>query len=398
MALLQDVAEIFNGKTPSKSEQRNSGFPVLKIKDVSENGDFRGAISSFVDDEMAKRFEKKIVQSEDIMLLNAAHNSEYVGSKNCIATEQMAGALATGEWTVIRPDKTKIIPRYLYFCINSSHIKQEIRNIVKGIHLYPKDLKKIRFLLPPLLDQKRIVRILDQADALRRKRREVIKLLDEYVQSVFLEMFGDPVTNPNKWSVLSVKDVVSDITAGTSYSGEQKKILENDEMGVLKISAVTWGKFDPQEFKAVKKKLLKKKIVTLKKGDLLFSRANTRELVAATSIVDRDYPKLFLPDKLWRIDLNKSLCDKYYFDFLLRSQGIKESLTKTATGTSGSMLNISMQKLKTLLVPIPPIDIQRNFAKKIENVTKLEMCMNSQIDELDNQFNALIQRAFAGAL
>lgn len=165
-------------------------------------------------------------------------------------------------------------------------------------------------------------------------------------------------------------------------------------MGVLKVSAVTWGKFNPKEFKAVKKKLLGK-VITPKKGDLLFSRANTRELVAATSIVDADYPDLFLPDKLWRIDLKNDVCDKHYFDFLLHDSGVRKSLTKTATGTSGSMLNISMQKLRAFSVPIPPIDLQKKFAKKVLDAENIRASMEHQTVELENQFNALMQQAFA---
>jgi type I restriction enzyme S subunit len=96
------VASILNGKTPSKSEQRSRGYPVLKIKDVDEFGEFRGGFDSFVDEEFFRAFPEKIVRQNDILLLNAAHNADYVASKSFFAAGSGVGAMATGEWMIIR--------------------------------------------------------------------------------------------------------------------------------------------------------------------------------------------------------------------------------------------------------------------------------------------------------
>ena len=79
--LIGEVAQIFNGKTPSKSEQRSHGHPVLKIKDVSDLGEFRGTFASFVDHDLADAYASKRLCEGDTLILNAAHNADYVGSK-----------------------------------------------------------------------------------------------------------------------------------------------------------------------------------------------------------------------------------------------------------------------------------------------------------------------------
>ena len=129
-------------------------------------------------------------------------------------------------------------------------------------------------------------------------REEQIRLLDELVQSIFYDMFGDPVENPMGWDFSFIHEVILSITSGWSLGGDERPML-NGEFGVLKISAVTSGKFLPQEYKVVSEDVLnstKQPLLKPCQGDLLFSRANTRELVAASCIVDKDYENLFLPE------------------------------------------------------------------------------------------------------
>src|SRR5207302_7609663 len=99
-ARLADVAAVFNGKTPSRAEQRAEGHPVLKIRNVSEHGEFRGAFESFVDPILAVQFPDRHVRAGDILILNAAHNADYVASKTYRAEPPTFGSLATGEWLI----------------------------------------------------------------------------------------------------------------------------------------------------------------------------------------------------------------------------------------------------------------------------------------------------------
>src|ERR1022692_165521 len=96
-----DVATVFNGKTPSKVDQRQAGFPVLKIKDVNEFGLFTDPFTSFVDPDFVAGLTGKLVYEGDTLVLNAAHNADYVASKSFFASGSVVGALATGEWLII---------------------------------------------------------------------------------------------------------------------------------------------------------------------------------------------------------------------------------------------------------------------------------------------------------
>lgn len=203
---LNQVASVFNGKTPAKSEKREVGHPVLKIKDVSDAGNFRGRYDSFVDIDLAEKHKDKWVQPGDTLILNAAHNADYVGSKTFFAISNVRGALPTGEWLLVRPDDQSLCPSYLHHWINNGNSRHQIRNLVKGIHLYPKDVARLKIPLP-LAEQKRIAAILDKADAIRKKRQQAIALTEDFLRSAFLEMFGDPVTNPKGWEVDSLNNL-----------------------------------------------------------------------------------------------------------------------------------------------------------------------------------------------
>ena len=97
---IDEVAVVFNGKTPSKSEQRDGGHPVLKIKDVDALGRFRGMFSGYVDADLARKHVKQQLAGGETLVLNAAHSATHVASKTFYADQDVAGSLATGEWLI----------------------------------------------------------------------------------------------------------------------------------------------------------------------------------------------------------------------------------------------------------------------------------------------------------
>jgi len=205
-------------------------------------------------------------------------------------------------------------------------------------------------------------------------------------------MFGDPITNPKGWPTAIMKDCIVDISSGWSAKSEDK-VKGPDDWGVLKISAVTSGRFLPSEHKVVSSIEPDRKLVVPKRGDLLFSRANTRELVAATCLVEEDSERLFLPDKLWRLTVNNDMKPEY-LRYLLAHPRYRSYLTRQATGTSGSMLNVSQQKLMSMKLPRPPIEVQQVFSDIVWKTYRLQAMSNASTAVMTAQFNGLTQMAF----
>lgn len=259
------------------------------------------------------------------------------------------------------------------------------------------DFLNLEIPFPLLDDQIRIAHLLGKVEGLILQRKQHQQQLDNLLKSVFLEMFGDPVRNENGWELRPCNKVVTDIQSGTSYGGQEKECLDDDEYGVLKISAVTQGYFNPNEFKAVKKSAITKELRFVKKGDLLFSRANTIELVAACCIVVKDSNKLFLPDKLWALTLDKST-NIQYFNYLLKNKSFRNLVCKQASGGHDSMLNISMKKFRSLNIPVPNRDLQNQFAAIVEKIESIKARYQQSLAELENLYGALSQKAFKGVL
>lgn len=295
-------------------------------------------------------------------------------------------------------DKGKLDVRYLYHFLET-YVEKLRKGAIGGVIKYIKlgHLTDIKIPLPPLPEQKRIAAILDKADAIRRKRRESIRLTEEFLRSVFLDMFGDPVTNPKGWDVVRVGDALEAIESGWSVTGEQRTKRE-DEWGVLKISAVTWGRYQPGEHKVVQLASIDRDITIPKRGDLLFTRANTRELVAACCLVDTEDSRLFLPDKIWRIVPDRLVTCSEYLRYLFEVPRFRDRIARQATGTSGSMLNVSMRKLRVISMPIPPLPLQRRFKEIVWQDYKLRRATDEGVSQLDTFLCALVQKAFRGQL
>lgn len=181
-------------------------------------------------------------------------------------------------------------------------------------------------------------------------------------------MFGDIETNPFSWNMTTIDSIIYSCEAGWSGNGIQRE-KKQGEIAVLKVSAVTKGYFIPDECKVLDDQNSIKKYVFPEKGDLLFSRANTREMVGATAIITQNYPEHILPDKLWKIRFT-DVANVYYMKYVLSSNTIRSIFSTVSTGTSGSMYNVSMEKFRSINIPLPPIELQNQFAAFVKQTDK----------------------------
>jgi type I restriction enzyme S subunit len=166
---------------------------------------------------------------------------------------------------------------------------------------------------------------------------------------------------PDGWEHTPLGDIIADLESGISVNASDRPAREG-EIGILKVSSVTEGRFQPEENKAVLSKETIRAQVTPKAGDILISRANTYDLVAAAAYISHDYPHLYLPDKLWRVVLKdeKRDCRGWLFQ-VLRSPDVRTALKARATGTSSSMKNISQEAFLGITVGRPPVKEQRRI-------------------------------------
>lgn len=168
--------------------------------------------------------------------------------------------------------------------------------------------------------------------------------------------------NSTDWTQIKLSELISGIDAGVSVNAENR-IKENGELGVLKTSSVVYGIFDPVEHKAVKDEERHRVTVYPKSDRILICRSNTVELVGICAYVNKDYDDLFLPDTLWQITIEKSLCSAKWLTYALNSEVMRKKIQSIATGTSGSMKKISMSNFLKLDIVLPPLKEQEIMAE-----------------------------------
>ncbi|WP_127562724.1 restriction endonuclease subunit S [Nioella ostreopsis] len=181
---------------------------------------------------------------------------------------------------------------------------------------------------------------------------------------------------PSGWTTAEIGELLLGITAGKNLKCEERPPLAH-ERGVIKVSAVTWGTFDASQSKTFPRSFEPAPDTAIKAGDFLFSRANTLELVGAVVMVKKDHPNLFLSDKVLRLDLPTEL--KPWLLVYLRSLEGRRKLGAVSSGNQMSMRNIGQSSLKSVSIPIPPLNEQRRIVEKIE----------AMFDEIDKGVESL---------
>ena len=176
---------------------------------------------------------------------------------------------------------------------------------------------------------------------------------------------------PNGWKGVCLGDVLSGIEAGVSPKALDRP-AQAHELGVLKVSAVTWNEFRPYENKALPHDFDAEDCPRVCQGDLLLSRANTAELLAAPVIARNSYPNLLLSDKILRLVPKSEVGHAPYLLYVLRTQVARRYFESHATGTSGSMRNVSQATICACPIPLPPLAEQRRIAAILDKAEAIQ--------------------------
>ena len=301
----------------------------------------------------------------------------------------------TSELLPLRPDARKLDRSYLAVFLRSDGFVNWAVSKTAGAkmpRLGTKDLLNANIPLPEIKEQKAIAEKFKKSEELISLRKQQLVKMDELVKARFFEMFGEISDNSMNWDCFTIGKLISTIESGWSGNGKQRE-KHADEIAVLKVSAVTKGYFIPTECKVLDDQHNIKKYVYPQKGDILFSRANTKEMVGATVLIKKDYPDLILPDKLWKIRFCTDV-NPIYMKHVLSTTTVRNAFSAASTGTSGSMYNVSMEKFKGVIIPVPPLSVQNEFAAFVERVDQQKQTVQQSLEKLELMKKALMQEYF----
>lgn len=297
------------------------------------------------------------------------------------------------------PNVDKLDAKYLYHWLRANrHYLEGLGNGATFKEVSKSVVSHIKIPLPKLPEQRRIAATLDKADALRAKRRRTLEVLDQFAQSIFLEMFGDPISNSKGWDRHRFDSLLDSIDSGWSPKCLGRP-ANNDEWGVLKLGAVTWCRYNENENKALPLDMRSDPALEVQAGDLLFSRKNTSELVAACAFVHETRPQLMMSDLIFRFRLKDDApILPFYLHQLLINPRKRRSIQELASGSAGSMPNISKRRLRSLEIETPPLPLQVTFQNLLIDVERQRTILENSLDQLNILFSSLQQRAFRGEL
>ena len=189
--------------------------------------------------------------------------------------------------------------------------------------------------------------------------------------------------------MVELAEVIDSLEAGVSVNSENRPAV-NGEYGILKTSAVTYGTFLPDKHKVILPEELHKAKCSPKKDSIIISRMNTEQLVGASAYINKDYPNLYIPDRLWQTVISRNDVSVRYIHLIISSNEFRRHLSEMSAGTSGSMKNITKGDFLRLSIPLPPLLEQETIIKAIEEEQELVKANNRLIEIFEKKIKIKI--------
>jgi len=276
--------------------------------------------------------------------------------------------------------------KYLYYFLLSRGLSDTITGSAQP-QIVKQSLKNVRVIYPNLDAQKRIIYVLGKADELLSIRKQQIAKLDELVKARFVEMFGTFPANPFRWSTGKIQDVVSDVRYGSS-----RPAVEGGKYPYLRMNNITYsGKLDLHDTKRIDIPDSELDKCTVRRGDVLFNRTNSKELVGKTCVYNRD-ELMVLAGFIIRVRVNERIRPEVLSAFLNMdfSKRMLIGMCKTAIGQA----NINAKELQNIDLYIPPIELQDQFVALKNKIDQQKQTVQQSLEKLELLKKALMQEYF----
>lgn len=287
----------------------------------------------------------------------------------------------------------KLYMPYLYYFMEN-YIEELRKQAIGGVIKYIKlgNLTDALIELPPVDEQKFIVEILKKVKSILDKRNDEIRALDNLIKARFVELFGDPIKNPKGWDVVKLSECLERIDNGKSFTCDSNA-REGAFPAILKLSAATYGDYRPYENKALLDEKQFVESVEVHRGDLLFTRKNTPDLVGMAAYVFETPEKLMMPDLIFRLVTNERMTPIFLWQ-LINNREFRPVIQGISGGSAKSMSNISKERLKNIEVICPLISEQKKLEGVLDQVNKSKVKVQKALDETQKLFDSLMQQYF----
>ena len=378
-----DIFDISSSKRVVKSQWQASGVPFYRAREIvklAENGAVENDL--FITEELFEQHKSASGAPESGDLMVSA-----VGTLGACYVVQPRDRFYYKDASVLRfHPKEGIYPRYFQHAFRTRRLLDQV-NAGSGSTVGTLTIsraKDLKIPLPPLAEQKRIAGILDAADKLRAKRRESIAQLDTLLQSTFLDMFGDPVTNPMGWERKRLGEIINFI-GGSQPPKDTFTYLPNDE----NIRLVQIRDFKSDKYLTyIPQKLARRKF---EEDDVMIARYGPPVFQILSGLSGSYNVALMKAEP-------KSLnVEKVFIFYLLSCESINKAVVAQSERTAGQT-GVNLKFLNNYPAYLPPIEVQRNFCSIVGSIKEYRKLATEHLTDLHTLFSSLQQRAFNGKL
>ncbi|MGH8502570.1 MAG: restriction endonuclease subunit S [Gammaproteobacteria bacterium] len=389
---LSDICDIDIGKTPArgKPEYWSPGVeePWITISDLNQGRTVRFSKEQVSEAGILASRMKKVPAGTLLLSFKLSIGKVGIAERPLYTNE----AIAALNDLSVDADRD-----YLYWALKRIDLLAYTDRAAKGKTLNKAKLKQIQIPLPPLPEQRRIAAILDKADALRQKRREAIAKLDQLFQSVFLEMFGDPITNPKGWEFAPLAELLSRKPINGAYYPKEK-YTDAGGIPMVHMSDAFYGVVRKESLKRVLASPSDQKKYALTCDDLLISRRSLKyEGAAQPCLIEEMDEALIFESSLIRITPDPAKMLPIYLHHYFANPRAKSKYVLMHV-TKSTISGINQSNLNKVEVMKPPICIQHSFQAVVDQVRNAGVQADAGLRTSDQLFSSLQQRAFNGQL
>ncbi len=378
-------------------------FDYVSIKDITNNHDRkRIPLNAKQREEKSKNPIYPYIGANNIM----GYVDEYIFDEKILCVAEDGGSWGKMEkcaqiydekvWVNnhahVLTAKPNLKLEYLKYYLNYADLNLHINGATRG-KLTQSSLNMIKVPLPALDQQIRIAEILDTADAYRQKTQALLEKYDQLAQSIFLEMFGDPVSNPKGWKINNLNEVSNKITDGTHHSPPLSstgypyvtaKHIKNFRLDFLSNPTFV----DEQRHKEIYKRC------NPEKGDVLYIKDGATTGIACLNQFEQE---ISLLSSVALIKTNPNQLNGAFLCFWLNYEGVKNGLMRKYM-SGAAIKRFTLKKIKSFELIIPPIQIQNQFAVNVVEIENQKKITTASLEKAEELFNSLLQKAFTGEL
>jgi len=379
----------YSSKYPRSEEFVEEGVPFIRGNNMVDY-DITDEEMYYITPEKHALLLKGHIKAGDVLITTRGNIGQVA-----IVPKRHENSNINAQIVLLRTDPEKLYNRYLLWALQSNRSKEQYLALQTGTALKQLPVGKLEQLSIKITNinmQHGIADILDKVYAVIRLRRKELQLFDDLIKARFVEMFGDPVSNPFEWDIVAFDDCLESIENGKSFVCDS--VARADEKpAILKLSAATHGVYKPEENKAIINEEDFVESAEVHDGDLLFTRKNTPELVGMAAYVESTPKKLMMPDLIFRLN-TKTNCNKIFMWKLINHDLYRSQIESAASGSAKSMSNISKERLGKLRFPLPPLELQEQFVDFVKQVDKSKVAVQRALDETQLLFDSLMQKYF----